>query len=561
MPTQTEKPSRTPGSGTFRDDAVHDGTRFRSTREIVTLGVALAAVMLFAAIGGTVIPQLLSAWRGLTDAPDKALASAMLLNIAIILIGWRRYNTVSNELKNRTLSEAEARREALLDPLTGCHNRRSIAPAMSDLHRRAETQDRRVAVVLVDLDGFKHINDVHGHAFGDDVLRQAAQRMRDLLPADALLARIGGDEFAIALSHDRSANQDVERLVSLLIEAVAKPIVRDDIAIATSMSVGIVGCRDVAPGLSMDEWPNEMMHKADIAMYHAKKHGKNRYVWFEPVMEQELKFRSQLENGIRAGIAAGEFVPFYEQQVDIESGRLVGFEMLARWQSPALGLVGPDIFIPIAEEIGVIDELSECLIIQAFKDAREWDPSLTLSVNISPIQLRDPWFSQKFLKLLIQHNFPASRLEIEITESCLHDNISSVRTMIASLRNQGVGVSLDDFGTGYASLSQLRTLPFDRIKIDRSFIREINNGEASSKLVDAIVAMGAGLKMPITAEGIENEDILNSLRSMSGLKGQGYHYGRPETASAVIDRLREHGLLAAPDNELGSAPRMAIGGA
>ncbi|WP_156502129.1 GGDEF domain-containing protein, partial [Erythrobacter sp. HI0063] len=282
MPTQTEKPSRTPGSGTFRDDAVHDGTRSRSKREIVSLGVALAAVTLFAAIGGTVIPQLLSAWRGLTDAPDKALASAMLLNIAIILIGWRRYNTVSNELKNRTLSEAEARREALLDPLTGCHNRRSIAPAMSDLHRRAETQDRRVAVVLVDLDGFKQINDVHGHAFGDDVLRQAAQRMRDLLPADALLARIGGDEFAIALSHDRSANQDVERLVSLLIEAVAKPIVRDDIAIATSMSVGIVGCRDVAPGLSMDEWPNEMMHKADIAMYHAKKHGKNRYVWFEP---------------------------------------------------------------------------------------------------------------------------------------------------------------------------------------------------------------------------------------------------------------------------------------
>ena len=559
MPTHTEISSRTLESGARSDVAGHGETRIHAKRKIVALGVALAAVTLFVAIGGTVIPQMLSAWRGLTEAPDKMLASAMVLNIAIILIGWRRYNTLSHELRDRTLSEAEARREALIDPLTGCHNRRSIAPAMSELHRRAEAEDRRVAVILVDLDNFKHINDIHGHAVGDHVLRQAAARMRDILPADALLARIGGDEFAIALSHDRSAGQDVERLASLLIEAVARPIPRDDISIDTSISVGIVGCRDVAPGLAMDDWPNEMMHKADIAMYHAKKLGKNRYVCFEPVMEQELKFRSQLENGIRAGIAAGEFVPFYEQQIDIESGRLVGFEMLARWQSPALGLVGPDIFIPIAEEIGLIDELSECLMIQAFKDAREWDPSLTLSVNISPIQLRDPWFSQKLLKLLIQQNFPASRLEIEITESCLHENIASVRSMITSLRNQGVSVSLDDFGTGYASLSQLRTLPFDRIKIDRSFISEINHGEANSKLVDAIVAMGAGLKMPITAEGIEDEAILDSLRSISGLKGQGYHYGRPETAAAVIDRLRDHGLLSDRNTESGSAPRRAIG--
>ena len=533
----------------------------RARREMLALGVALCGIALFVAIGGTVFPRMLGAWRGLTDAPDQLLASAMLLNIAIILIGWRRYKSLATELKDRILSESEARNEARIDPLTGCHNRRSMAPAMNELNRRAQADDRRIAVLLIDLDNFKHINDVHGHTAGDAVLREVAARMRAILPTDALIARMGGDEFAIAIMHDRSAQQEIETLAEVLIEAVAEPIAINDFTIDTSMSVGIVGCRDVPPALPEEEWPNEMMHKADIAMYHAKKHGKGRSVCFEPVMEQELKFRNQLENGIRAGIAAGEFVPFYEQQVDVESGRITGFEMLARWQSPALGLVGPDIFIPIAEEIGVIDELSECLIVQAFRDAREWDPHLTLSVNISPVQLRDPWFSQKLLKLLIQHSFPANRLEIEITESCLHENIASVRAMITSLRNQGVSVSLDDFGTGYASLSQLRTLPFDRIKIDRSFIREINNGEASSKLVDAIVAMGAGLKMPITAEGIEDAAILETLRSMRGLKGQGYHYGFPESASGVIERLREHGLLASADREIASAPRSATGGA
>ena len=542
MPTISETQGEPLDSAVQSQDSGDARTHPHARREFVARGVALAAITLFVAVGGTVLPQLLGAWRGLTDAPDQVLASAMLLNIAIILIGWRRYKSLAVELKDRIRSENEARNEARLDSLTGCHNRRSVAPAMNELHRRAESDDRRVAVLLIDLDNFKHINDVHGHNAGDAVLREVAARMRAILPTDAVIARIGGDEFAIAIMHDRSAQQEIETLASVLIEAIAQPIAIQDFTIDTSMSVGMVGCRDVPPALSPEEWPNEMMHKADIAMYHAKKHGKQRSVWFEPVMEQELKFRSQLENGIRAGIAAengcavrgledrlGDILPDLAQ-VDVESGRLTGFEMLARWQSPALGLVGPDIFIPIAEEIGVIDELSECLIVQAFRDAREWNPDLTLSVNISPVQLRDPWFSQKLLKLLIQHSFPASRLEIEITESCLHDNIASVRSMITSLRNQGVSVSLDDFGTGYASLSQLRTLPFDRIKIDRSFIREINNGEASSKLVDAIVAMGAGLKMPITAEGIEDEAILETLQSMRGLKGQGYHYGRPEPA-------------------------------
>ncbi|MBT8427979.1 MAG: EAL domain-containing protein, partial [Erythrobacter sp.] len=237
------------------------------------------------------------------------------------------------------------------------------------------------------------------------------------------------------------------------------------------------------------------------------------------------------------------------QQVDVESGELVGFEMLARWDSPEMGLIGPDIFIPIAEDIGVIAELSENLIGRAFEDAREWDPKLTLSVNISPVQMRDPWFAQKLLKLLVKHRFPANRLDIEITETCLHENIGMVRSMITSLRNQGVRVSLDDFGTGYSSLSQLRSLPFDQLKIDRSFISELRNADNGDKLVDAIVSMGDGLSMPVIAEGIEDETVLKALGRWGNMRGQGYHYGRPEPADKVIKRLAAAGRLAGSNDE------------
>ena len=286
-----------------------------------------------------------------------------------------------------------------------------------------------------------------------------------------------------------------------------------------------------------------LMHRADMALYHAKKQGRNRHFWFDPSMESELRFRNQLETGIRRGISQREFIPYYEQQVDLATGELAGFEMLARWHSPSLGLVGPDVFIPVAEEIGLIGDLSERLIEQALQDAREWDPRLSLSVNISPIQLRDPWFSQKILKLLVKHNFPPHRLDIEITESCLHENIGVVRSIITSLKNQGVTISLDDFGTGFSSLTQLRTIPFDRLKIDRSFVSEIGATEDSDKLVRAIVSLGDGLDLPITAEGIEDMDILAKLRTMGPLKGQGYHYGRPETTEAVRQRLEAAGLL------------------
>jgi len=400
-----------------------------------------------------------------------------------------------------------------------------------------------VAYCMIDLDNFKQINDMHGHACGDAVLVMLTERLRALLPRDTRLARLGGDEFAFVTSYPIGQGERVDDLIIRLFDQIAMPFELPERTIDLTMSIGVASDRDAEGGIGMVTDAAELMHRADIALYHAKKQGKNRFFWFENSMENEIRFRNQLEAGIRRGLAQGEFVPFYEQQVDLDSGALVGFEMLARWRSPQLGLISPDIFVPIAEEIGLITEMSDQLIEQALADAREWDESLTLSINISPIQLRDPWFAQRLLKKLVAANFPPQRLEIEITESCLHENISLVRSIITSLRNQGVKISLDDFGIGYSSLEQLRDLPFDRIKIDRSFVSELREPGRRSNIVEAIIALARGLDLPLTAEGVEDADILDALKSMGRLKAQGYFYGYPEDAEAVRTRLRAAGRL------------------
>ena len=529
-----------PQEGSARRAALH-----AERRDLLGLGIAAAAIVLFVGTGGRLLTQVVREYVTEGGAPvDPLVGSTLLLNVALLIFIMRRHRDLTREVAERRKAERRARELADIDPLTGCLNRRSVAPATDQLVDEANRKRRGVAFVMIDLDDFKQVNDLHGHQAGDDVLRIAAERMRAHLPPDALLARLGGDEFAIVMSYERIMPDKVNRLVARVIEDIARPFPIDGGETEITMSVGIAADRDEETTGDVPHDAQALIHKADIAMYEAKKQGKNRFCWFEAPMETELRFRNRLESAIRAGIQAGEFLPYYEQQIDLASGELVGFEMLARWQTKDKGIIGPDIFIPIAEEIGVIAELSERLIAQAFEDALEWDPQLTLSVNISPVQLRDPWFSQKLLKMLLESGFPPSRLDIEITESCLHDNIGTVRSMITSLKNQGVRISLDDFGTGYSSLAQLRSLPFDRIKIDRSFVSDIARDASGQKIVNAIISLGDGLSMPVTAEGIEDLEVLEALKAMGEMKGQGYHYGRPEPADAVRRRLSAAGRMA-----------------
>lgn len=516
----------------------------KAERDIITLGIAVAAIILFVGTGGRVLPEVARSFLGQSGKPDFVLVNALLLNIALIIFGWRRYRELTKEIADRRRAEDKAKKLAETDPLTGCLNRRSMADVTEDLCAKSRKTSTGVAMIIFDIDNFKQINDLHGHAVGDATLVEISSRMRELLPPAGALARLGGDEFAAIVPYVKDARDSVEDLARRLCKAASRSMDLGGVTMDVTVSAGIATTYTNKDNSDEKSSPELLSHRADIAMYNAKKQGKNRFSVFEPSMEDEVRFRNELEVGVRRGIERGEFVPYYEQQVDIETGELVGFEMLARWHSPEMGVISPEIFISVAEEIGVIGKLSERLIAQAFTDAREWDPSVTLSVNISPIQMRDPWFAQKLVKLMVEKQFPPHRLEVEVTESCLHDNIGMVRSTISSLRNQGVMVSLDDFGTGYSSLSQLRTLEFDRLKIDRSFVAELSEEEACSKIVDAIISLGNGLDMTITAEGIEDEKILETLKGLGKFKGQGFHYGQPETAAQVRKRLSSLDKLA-----------------
>lgn len=528
----------------------------RADRDIVALGIAAAAIIMFLGTGGSVLPQIARAWMGAGSGPDQLLVNALLLNIALIIFGWRRYSELVLEIGERRKAEEKARRLAETDPLTGCLNRRSIAAATDALLQSARASERHVAFVMLDLDNFKLINDLNGHLVGDAVLLATAERITALLPPESLVARFGGDEFACVVPYGFGTPERVDQFIARLIDSVAEPVESEGVSVEITMSVGVATSVPEAGDAMLDA--QALMHRADIAMYHAKKQGKNCYFWFEPAMESELRFRNELETGIRRGILNREFVPFYDQQIDLETGELTGFQMLARWNSPQLGFVSPEIFIPVGEEIGLIGELFETLIDQALIDAKGWHPKLTLSINISPVQLRDPWFAQKLLKLLVTHSFPPQRLDLEITDSLLHENIAMVRSLMTSLRNQGVQFSLDEFGTGNSSLAQMRTLTFDRLKIERGVVTGLYDADARNKIVSAILSLGEGLELPVTAEASGDTQVLSTLRKMGKLKAQGYRHGRPEDAAAVRQRLSQKGLLVADGATSTSEPEPAI---
>lgn len=522
--------------------------------DTLSLGIALSAILMFLGTSMSVIPQYYRSIIQGAVPPSSLLFGALTINIALIFFGLRHYRNLRDEMKLQRVSEARARSLADTDLLTGCLNRRSFLPLFDEFIASARDNNREIGVAIVDLDNFKQVNDLFGFNFGDTLLQEVAHKLKMALPEGSLLARLGGDEFACAVQFEPSDVRKINHVANTIITTLSNPMTINSIPTQTTVSVGIISVSsvDLAAKLPRAE---ALVQSANIAMLNAKSEGRNRYSRFEQWMDNENQARGGLEDDIRRAVTNWEFVPYYEQQIDLKSGKIVGFEMLARWESPKHGLVMPNIFIPIAEKIGVIGALSDQLIASALADALKWPDELTLSVNISPIQLRDPLFAQKLLKQMVVNNFPPQRLEVEITESCLHQNMEQVRAIITSLQNQGVKISLDDFGTGYASLAQLRSLQFDRLKIDRSFVCELRaNNSSNGKLVDGMILLGDGLGLPITAEGIEDEQILEALRERGSLKGQGYHYGRPENAEAVMIRLGLKEAEEKPDAADAEAP-------
>lgn len=530
--------------------------------DVVALGIVTAAILLFVATGSEVGPRVVNSWLHGGTGPENFMLNAFLLNIAIIIFGWSRYRQLCAEIQVRKAAEQRARQMAETDPLTGFLNRRSFNACVDRLIAAAAHRGQAVVLVMIDLDNFKQVNDFNGHNTGDLLLRECSRRIAATLPAKALIGRIGGDEFAAAFAFENTREEAIDQIAMALVDKIGENAHVNSISIEVTASIGLA--RSDFPDLEGKQ-PDAraLLEMADIAMYHAKRQGRNSFYWFEAQMADEMRFRTELEQGIRQGVPRGEFVPYYEQQIDLQTGELTGFEMLARWNSPHFGIVSPEIFIPVAEDIGAIADLSESVIRQALEDAKAWDPRLTLAVNISPLQLRDPWFSQKLLRLLVEANFPPQRLEIEITESCLHQNLAQARSLIASLKNQGIQISLDDFGTGYSSLAQLRSLPFDRIKIDRTFVSSLVENKDSAAIVHAIALLGKGLNLPITAEGIESGDVLEHLMQYGRIKGQGYFYGRPRPASELTEWLKscdnmENAKLSLPGpSSIGAAAKVS----
>ena len=499
--------------------------------------IMFAAIVMLVVIGGQVGLQALRTFLGYSQGTDPVMVTIFLLNIAIILLTWRRTNALSDEILVYRQAEVRAQHLAMTDPLTHLFNRRAIKEKTSELSARASRRGKSVAFLMIDLDGFKKINDIFGHDSGDLLLREIADRMRDVVPPSSVIARLGGDEFGICMMFEPEYPETVDHIAEDLVETLARPVPMGDSAQTVTASIGI--SRPERGGDSIDM----LMRRADIALYAAKENGRNGYSWFDNGMEVELRSRNSLEGDIRVAIPNDEFVPFFEQQIDLATGELVGFEMLARWVSPVRGLISPDDFIPVAEETGMIGNLSMNIIRKAMLEAKNWDPKLTMSVNISPVQLKDPWLAQKIMKLLVETGFPASRLEVEITESSLFKNLSLAQSTIISLKNQGISIALDDFGTGYSSLAHLRALPFDRIKIDRSFVSSMLENAESAAIVNAIVGLGSSLQVPITAEGVEDESINEKLRELGCSKGQGWLFGQPLNIDQVRVLLLQKNLL------------------
>ncbi len=428
--------------------------------------------------------------------------------------------TTHEDVTERRRAETQIAYMAHHDALTGLANRillrERIQAALSD------GRDGQLAVLCLDLDRFKAVNDTLGHPVGDAVLRIAAGRLNACIREADTVARLGGDEFAIVAA---LAPPDASALAARVVEAISQPYNLDGQRIVIGISIGIA----LAPTDGSD--PDALLKNADLALYRAKAQGRSTYRFFEPEEDLCLTERYRLEQDLRRAIGAREFEVHYQPICNIETGRKTSMEALVRWRHPLHGLIPPDRFIPLAEETGLINALGELVLRQACADAVNWPSSTKVAVNLSPIQFQSPDLVGHVAAILADSGLPADRLELEITETVLLQRSNDNLRTLEELSALGISIALDDFGTGYSSLSYLRLFRFDMIKIDRSFVSEMAQMEASAAIVCAVANLGRSLDIITVAEGVETEEQLTLLRAAGCTQAQGYLLGRPVPAA------------------------------
>ena len=410
------------------------------------------------------------------------------------------------------------------DPLTGLVNRAAFDIGLHEAVRSAAP----FALIAVDLDRFKAVNDLFGHGAGDTILIRVARILDDCVRAQDLVARVGGDEFVV-LQRDIASSDDARRLAARILARFAEEMdsARDPMAVGCSL--GVV----TYPSDGCD--PETLRHNADVALYRAKQNGRGTASFFDDTMDREARDRRSLEHDLRHAVCRGELRLVYQPLVSTDDDHVVGYEALLRWDHPERGQVPPSLFIPVAEEAGTIMAIGEWALRQACRDAAGWPDPLTLAVNVSPVQLRVATLPMLVRDALADSGLAPERLELEITETALLRDREVSLAILREIRTLGVRIAMDDFGTGYSSLSNLRHFPFDKIKIDKSFVSAMHEDEAARSIVRAIAGLGKGLNLPVVAEGVENEVQRSMVQAEGCALAQGYLFGRPAATVVAQD--------------------------
>jgi diguanylate cyclase (GGDEF)-like protein len=441
------------------------------------------------------------------------------------------------EIANREESQAKSQYLAHHDSLTGLGNRLLFKEQLEEALKDVSIAPHPLAVLFLDLDGFKAVNDTLGHSVGDLLLKLVATKLRDILPRTDRIARLGGDEFAILQISSTQPGSSIA-LAEKIIEVVGQPSSIDGHDVTVGASVGIAVAH---PGNMNTE---NFLKSADLAMYSAKSDGRGTYRMFDPEMDAIVQARRLLEREMRTALAQDGFRLFYQPLVNLQTKKVTAFEALMRWQHPERGMVPPSEFIPVAEEMGLIVQLGEWALRHACAEATEWPDGICVSVNLSPLQFSKGSLVSTVMSALASAGLPASRLELEITESVLLEKSERNISILNQLRDLGVRISMDDFGTGYSSIGYLRSFPFDKIKIDQSFVRDLLVDEGSLAIVRAIAGLGVSFGMTTTAEGVETEEQMRCLNLEGCIEVQGYLYSKAVPANeivGVLERLASRG--------------------
>ena len=437
---------------------------------------------------------------------------------------------LKEEIADREELQAKSQYLAYHDSLTGLGNRLLFKEQLDEALRDVSVAPHPLAVLFLDLDGFKAVNDTLGHSVGDLLLKSIAVKLRDLLPSTDRIARLGGDEFAIL---QMSSPQPISatHLADRIIEIVAQPHIIDGHEVTVGASIGIAIAR---PGEMSTE---NLLKSADLAMYSAKSEGRGTYRIFDPQMDAIVQTRRSLERDMRTSMAQGGFELHYQPLVNLQTKRVTAFEALMRWNHKDRGAVPPSEFIPVAEDMGLIIQLGEWALRQACMEAAGWPDDIRVSVNLSPLQFAKGNLVSTVVSALAASGLAASRLELEITESVLLEKSERNISILNQLRELGARISMDDFGTGYSSIGYLRSFPFDKIKIDQSFVRDLLVDEGSLAIVRAIASLGVSFGMTTTAEGVETEEQMRCLNLEGCVEVQGYLYSKPVPTSEIANVL------------------------